>query len=249
MKAENYKQLFDDKGYIAVKGFLNQEEVAELIRETNRLVVDVVPSIPESEVYYEDKGNPETVKQIQRLDEYDDYFKKLANSEKIVGLAERVLGRPAVLKNIQYFNKVPRIGKETPAHQDGYYFMIKPQEAVTMWLSLGDADAENGAVCYIPRSHKKGMRAHGQTALLGFSQGISDWSDEDTNAEIQMVAAAGDILVHHSLTIHRANPNKSDRQRKSIGFIFYREDVEIDEEAHAEYKRKLDMALKEEGKI
>jgi ectoine hydroxylase-related dioxygenase (phytanoyl-CoA dioxygenase family) len=64
-----------------------------------------------------------------------------------------------------------------------------------------------------------------------------------------MEAGAGDILVHHSLTIHRANPNRSDRQRKSIGFIFYSEDVEIDEEAHAEYKRKLDLVLKEEGKI
>lgn len=249
MKAENYKQLFNDEGYIAVKGFLNKEAVAELIRETNRLINEVVPTIPESEVYYEDKSNPETLKQIQRLDEYDAYFKKLANSEKVVGLAELTLGGPVVLKNIQYFNKVPLIGKETPAHQDGYYFMIKPQEAVTMWLSLGDADAENGAVCYIPGSHKKGMRAHGRTSLLGFSQGISDWSDEDTNAEVQMEASAGDILVHHSLTIHRANPNRSERQRKSIGFIFYREDVEIDEEAHTEYKRKLDLGLKEEGKI
>ncbi len=249
MKAENYKQSFDDEGYIAVKGFLNGDEVAELLRETNRLVVDVVPSIPESEVYYEDKDNPETIKQIQRLDVYDDYFKNLASTKKVVELAELTLGGSVVLKNIQYFNKVPRIGKETPAHQDGYYFMIKPQEAVTMWLSLGDADAGNGAVCYIPGSHKKGMRDHGRTSLIGFSQGISDWSDEDTNAEVQMEASAGDILVHHSLTIHRANPNKSDRQRKSIGFIFYRKDVEIDEEAHTEYKRKLNMALKEEGKI
>ncbi len=213
------------------------------------MVKEVVSTIPESEVYYEDKGNPETLKQIQRLDTYDDYFNKLANSEKVLRLAELVLGESVFLKNIQYFNKIPRIGKETPAHQDGYYFKIKPQEAVTMWLSLGNADAENGAVCYIPGSHKKGMRDHGHTSLLGFSQGISDWSDEDTNAEIQMEASAGDILVHHSLTIHRANPNRSNRQRKSIGFIFYRKDVEIDEEAMTEYKRKLDSKLKDEGKI
>lgn len=165
MKTENLKKSFDQDGYIAVEGFLDKEEVAELIRETNRLVNEVVPSIPESEVYYEDKKNPETLKQIQQLDKYDNYFDKLANSKKVVGLAEEVLGGPVVLKNIQYFNKVPRIGKETPAHQDGYYFMIKPQEAVTMWLSLGDADAENGAVCYIPESHSKGMRDHGNTSF------------------------------------------------------------------------------------
>jgi phytanoyl-CoA hydroxylase len=249
MKTKELKKSFDQDGYIAVEGFLDKEEVTELIRETNRLLNEVVPSIPESEVYYEDKENPETLKQIQRLNMYDAYFDKLANSKKVVGLAEKVLGGSAVLKNIQYFNKVPRIGKETPAHQDGYYFMIRPQEAVTMWLSLGDADEGNGAVCYIPESHKKGMREHGNTSLLGFSQGITDWTEADTKAEVQMEASAGDILVHHSLTIHRANPNYSDRQRRSIGFIFYREDVEIDEEAHAKYKEKLNLTLEQEGLI
>ena len=33
--------------------------------------------------------------------------------------------------------------------------MIKPQQAVTMWLSLGEADESNGAVCYIPGSHPR----------------------------------------------------------------------------------------------
>ena len=41
-----------------------------MIRETNRIVNDVAPTIPESEVYCESKSNPETL----RLDEYDDYF-------------------------------------------------------------------------------------------------------------------------------------------------------------------------------
>ena len=47
MKTENLKKSFDQDGYIAVEGFLDKEEVAELIRETNRLVIEVVPSIPE----------------------------------------------------------------------------------------------------------------------------------------------------------------------------------------------------------
>jgi phytanoyl-CoA hydroxylase len=182
MKTEGLKKSFEQDGYIAVEGFLGKEEVAELIRETNRLVSSVATAIPESEVYYEDKEDPKTLKQIQQLDKYDAYFDRLANSESVVGLAELVLGGPAVLKNIQYFNKVPRIGKETPAHQDGYYFMIKPQEAVTMWLSLGNADWENGAVCYIPGSQGKGLREHGNTSLLGFSQGITDWTEAYTEA-------------------------------------------------------------------
>jgi len=93
------------------------------------------------------------------------------------------------------------------------------------------------------------MLNHGRTSLLGFSQSITDWSEKDDKAEIQMIAKPGDILVHHSLTIHRANANKSNRTRESIGFIFYRDDVKIDNEAHAEYKKQLDSELKKQGKI
>jgi phytanoyl-CoA hydroxylase len=249
MNATEVKRFYDEKGFVAVNGFLSKNQVIELIAQTDRFVNEIVPGISPEAVYYEYKGDTSTLKQIQQIHVYDPYFKNLAYSEKITGLAELLLGGKAVLKNMQYFNKIPHHGKETPAHQDGYYFMIKPQEAITMWLSMEEADAENGAVCYIPSSHRKGMRDHGKTSLVGFSQGITDWSDKDTKSEVQMKASAGDILVHHSLTIHRANANKSFRHRRAIGFIFYRNDVVIDEDAHAAYKKKLDADLKEQGKI
>lgn len=243
------KSAFDDQGYVAVSSFLTCKEVEELQQETARFIDLVVPTLPNEIVYYENKDDLSTLKQVQKLYEHDDYFMRLANSDKVVGLAEALLGGPVQLQNMQYFNKVPGIGKDTPAHQDGYYFMIKPQEAVTMWLSLGEADVSNGAVCYVPGSHKQGMRPHGRTSTLGFSQGITDWSVKDDDEEVQMEAKAGDILVHHSLTVHRANNNNSNRDRKSIGFIFYRDNVEIDEDAHAAYKQKLHNKLREQDKI
>ncbi len=243
------KTNFDERGYIACNSFLDDEEVAEVQRHTARFLEEVAPGLPEDIVYYEKKDDLSSIKQVQKLYDYDEFFLQLANSKKVVGLAETLLGGKVELQNMQYFNKVPGLGKATPAHQDGYYFMIRPQEAVTMWLSLGNADAANGAVCYIPGSHKKGIRDHGQTSTLGFSQGITDWSEEDDSAEKQMEASAGDLLVHHSLMIHRANNNSSERDRKSLGFIFYRDDVEIDEDAHAAYKEKLHQSLEEQGKI
>jgi len=243
------KEEFDEVGYVALTGFLGASEIEELQRETARFIEESVQKLPEEAVYYEDKGNPATLKQVQRIHEHDGYFMRLANSEKVVGLSEELLGGPVTLQNMQYFNKFPRIGKATPPHQDGYYFMIKPQEALTMWLSLGHADVSNGAVRYVRGSNRKGMRPHGATGTLGFSQGISDWSDEDESASVQMEASPGDMLVHHSLTIHHANNNESDHDRKSVGFIFYRADVEIDEEAHAAYQEQLHQSLKEQGKL
>ena len=243
------KEHFDRDGYVAIKGFLDKQQCQVLVEKTHGFIKNTVASIPTEEVYYEDKNDKSTLKQVQKVYQYDDYFLQLASSEAIVSLAEQLLGGPVKLKNMQYFNKVPNIGKATPAHQDGYYFKIKPQKAVTMWLSLGDADEKNGAVCYIPGSHKAGMREHNTTKTLGFSQGISDWNAIDDANEVQMKAQAGDILVHHSLTIHRANANNSPNTRQSIGFIFYRQDVVEDKAAHDSYKQTLNEQLSAQGKI
>jgi phytanoyl-CoA hydroxylase len=243
------RSTFDSDGYVAIKSFLNQNDIDELRQETLRFIEAKVPELPEEVVYCEVKDDYATLKQVQKLNEFDNYFESLAKSTKVVGLAEELLGGGVVLKNMQYFNKVPKLGKPTPPHQDGYYFMIKPQQAVTMWLSLGEADESNGAVCYIPGSHSSGMRPHANTDTLGFSQGVSDWSAEDDAACVQMIAGPGDILVHHSLTIHRANGNNSNRDRKSIGFIFYRDDVAIDQEAHDKYQHDLHESLREQSKI
>ena len=41
-----------------------------------------------------------------------------------------------------------------------YYFMITPQSAVTMWLSLDDADEANGCLVYVKDSASGPLREH-----------------------------------------------------------------------------------------
>ncbi len=151
---------------------------------------------------------------------------------------------------MQYFNKPAKIGKATPPHQDGYYFMLEPCEAVTMWLALDDVDEENGCVRYIKGSNHKGMRPHGRTQTLGFSQGIQDYGEADLADEIAFPAKSGDLLAHHAMTIHRADANTSEsRSRRALGFIYYSERAKEDKAAHAAYQEKLAREMAEAGKI
>ena len=61
------KGRFDEDGFVALRGFLSPDEVAELRREIERYVAEVAPRIPASEVFYELKGRAETLKQLQRM--------------------------------------------------------------------------------------------------------------------------------------------------------------------------------------
>ena len=152
--------------------------------------------------------------------------------------------------NMQYFNKPPGLGQATPPHQDGFYFMLDPCRALTMWLALDEVNEENGCVRYVSRSHKLGLRKHVRTQTLGFSQGIENFpTAQDEKNEIAIFAQPGDLLIHDAMTIHRANQNNSSRSRRALGFIYYSEFAKQDTAAHAKYQRKLAEALKAEGKI
>jgi phytanoyl-CoA hydroxylase len=182
---------------------------------------------------------------------HDPWFDQLFRNGRFEKVAEALIGGPVVPKNMQYFNKPPGTSKPTPPHQDGYYFMLDPCSAVTMWLALDDVDQQNGCIRYVRGSHHQPMRSHSRTETLGFSQGIDDYpTDEDQAHEVAIPAAPGDLLVHHAMTIHRADQNRSvGRSRRSLGFIYYDRRAEHNAMAHAEYQRQLAAELKAAGRI
>lgn len=248
---KNLQSDFRRDGFVFLKGFLKSSDVDILHNRITDFIVRKVPEMPKEQIYYEDASNKSTLKQLQELYKYDPFFKNLMFESDFETLASILLNEKVIGKNLQYFNKPPLIGQQTPPHQDGFYFKLEPNEAVTMWLALENVDEENGCIRYVSGSHLKGMRPHQKTSLLGFSQGITDFgTEEDILNEKYFTAHPGDLLVHHSLTIHRADGNTSEtRSRKALGFIYYSEKAKHDEIAHKAYQTELAEELLKSKKI
>lgn len=246
---ESVKQEFDCQGYVFLPQFLNTDEVEELRREIERYVKEVVPRIPPRDIYFEVKSQPDTIKQLVRMNQYDSFFEKLILGDRFVKLAELLLDSTVMGKNMQWFNKPTGFSRATPPHQDGYYFMLEPNEAVTMWLALDEITEENGCVRYVTGSHLCGMRSHQRTDTLGFSQGISDYRVKDARKEVAVSARPGDLLVHHSLMIHRADANKSTRKRRALGLVYYSTNAKEDSKRVQEYMRTLELEIASQEKI
>ncbi|MFT5131407.1 MAG: phytanoyl-CoA hydroxylase [Rhodothermales bacterium] len=241
---------FERDGYLALPQFVAGAEFAELQGQVERFIAEVLPGLAPEYVFYEDRDDLTTLKQIQQMGDHDPWFHDLFTTGRFRELAEELLNGPVVPRNMQYFNKPPGIGKPTPPHQDGYYFMLEPCEAVTMWFALDPADVENGCVHYVRSSHLDGMRPHGRTETLGFSQGITDYPQQsDVGRELPMLAQPGDLMVHHALTIHRAGANPSPRHRRALGFIYYSERAREDVAAHQAYQEKLARDMQATGKL
>ncbi|MDG1738272.1 MAG: phytanoyl-CoA dioxygenase family protein [Paracoccaceae bacterium] len=243
---------FNRDGYIAINPLLASEEMAALNLEIERFIRDVVPEMPLAKVYYENKSDKSSLKQIQQMFEFDPYFEDLMLNGPARKIAEKVLQDEVVPINMQYFNKPAGIGKATPPHQDGFYFHLTPCEAVTGWLALEDVDEENGCIHYIRGSHKSdGFRNHGQTGVLGFSQGMTDFGTPSDVAEtVAFPGSAGTFLMHHAKTIHWAGANQSQtRSRRALGFIYYAKSAKLDEVSKEAYQSKLDSRLAHAAKI
>jgi phytanoyl-CoA hydroxylase len=234
-----YRSAFDRDGFVVVRQFLPPADLADLLANLDRYIREVVPRLPDSDAFYIDRSRPETLKQMQHM-AGDPYFRAYPKHPIWQALAEALVGEPVNGEEPEWFNKPPGTQSPTPPHQDNYYFCLKPPHVVTLWLALDPVDEENGCLRYVAGSHRRGIRPHGRSNILGFSQGITDYGPQDQALEVLVHLKPGDAVAHHGETIHRADPNRSaERHRRAFAMVFKGVSCRRDEEAFARYQAAL----------
>ena len=235
MRNSAEREAYERDGFVIVRQLLSPGEFSELGRELDRYIGDVVPTLPDKDAFFDDRSRPETLKQMQHM-QGDPYFANYVKHPKWIELATSLIGEEAACESPEWFNKPAGTNHITPPHQDNYYFCLKPPNVVTIWLALDVVDAENGCLRYVRGSHQLGIRPHNRSNVLGFSQGISNYSDADRAAEVPILMQPGDAVVHHGNTIHRADANSSaTRQRRAFAQVFKGVSCQRDEAAFANY--------------
>ena len=230
------KLRYDRDGFVIVRQFLTPDERADLCRELDRYIRDVVPRLPDADAFYDNKSRPQTLKQLQHM-QHDPFFGGYIRHPKWVELAEALVGEPAACEGSEWFNKPPGTDHVTPPHQDNYYFCLAPPNVVTIWMALDAVDDENGCLRYVAGTHCKPIRPHSRSNVLGFSQGITDYGAADSAAEARIHLQPGDVVAHHGNTIHRADANRSrTRHRRAFAMVFKGKSCRRDEAAFARYQ-------------
>ncbi|MGD9856220.1 MAG: phytanoyl-CoA dioxygenase family protein [Planctomycetaceae bacterium] len=243
----DHKRQYDRDGFVVVRKFLPPEELAELRTHLDRYIREVVPSLPSGSAFFQDRARPETLKQLQHMG-HDPFFAGYREHPRWQALANELIGEPSAAKEPEWFNKPPGTEHPTPPHQDNFYFCLRPANVLTMWLALDDVDVENGCLRYVRGSHRRGIRPHLRTGVLGFSQGITDYGPDDLANEVEIHLAPGDLVVHHGETIHRAEPNRSvSRNRRAFAMVFQGESCRRDDDAFARYEAALHSQHSELG--
>jgi ectoine hydroxylase-related dioxygenase (phytanoyl-CoA dioxygenase family) len=142
-------------------------------------------------------------------------FLELARDPEIVELVSGVLGDDVILWGCHVFCKPAVEGYETPWHQDGHYWPIRPLANCTAWVALEPSTAANGCLRVIPRSHvgkRLHEHLHEDRTDLTLNQRMADGTFEESTA-VDIELEPGQMSLHDVYMIHGARANTSGIRR------------------------------------
>jgi ectoine hydroxylase-related dioxygenase (phytanoyl-CoA dioxygenase family) len=207
---------YDERGYLIPSYSLPAEQLARLRGTLDRLIRDNPDVRPEKLVSAHIEGdNGEGVRGSGE-------FLELARDPQIVEIVSQVIGEDVILWGCQVFCKPGGDGFETPWHQDGHYWPIRPLANCTVWVALDDSTPENGCLRVIPGSHRdKRIHPHlleDRDDIVLSQRTADDVFDPEQAADV--VLRAGQMSMHDVFMIHGANPNRSPKRRAGIAIRY-----------------------------
>ncbi|MDM8165783.1 phytanoyl-CoA dioxygenase family protein [Roseovarius sp.] len=205
-------QQYREKGWIVPKWEIPQDFIAEMRQEYDDLLARN-PHVESDIILAPHQTNGGSMG-IEGSERWLDF----ATQPELMAIARQLIGDDIILWGTTVFGKPAHNGKETPWHQDGGYYPIRPLETLTMWIPLDDVTPENGPMKFIPGSHKA-HELFNHSWKDGADKTInlvtdSEYFDED-KAE-PLILRAGQVSFHDVYMIHGSSANRTDKRRAAF---------------------------------
>lgn len=221
--------FFHENGYLPGVRILTDEQVERLREELEQLMK---PSHPGHHLFYEYHSNeskdPNTIL-FHALGAWriTPGFHDILWHPAFTVPASQLLGGPVRFWHDQLFCKPPKQGGVVAWHQDySYWTRTQPEAHLTCWIGLDDATEENGALMYIPGSHRWNLLPI--TGLAGDMDAIMSVLTDEQKAQFKPVTIElkkGECSFHHSMVVHGSGVNRSERPRRATVINVFRDGV------------------------
>lgn len=214
--SEEQKTFYFENGYLlGLPAIYRPEEMAGINEELPNLLALLQPG--------------ETAKDIREWHETSSYLYEIVMNPKIHDLVEGILGPNFYIWASSFFIKEPFSEAIVGWHQDAYYWPMKPQHTVTVWLAFDDVDEENGAMRLIPRSHQAGLLQHKRStqthSILTLELESGTFNEADG---VMFKLKAGEVSMHDDRAVHGSPGNPSARRRAGLTIRYSGTEVKND---------------------
>ena len=146
----------------------------------------------------------------------------LACHPAILDAVEDLIGPDILVYTSTWFIKEPESTAIAAWHQDATYFGLRPYVHVTAWLALTEATAANGCMEFLPGSHAGGQQPH-RAGVVDSSVNRARQAvvgEIDDAPAVHAPLQPGEFSLHHTLLLHRSQPNRSRGRRIGLAISY-----------------------------
>jgi phytanoyl-CoA hydroxylase len=223
-------EQFQQDGYLIIRAMVPAQQCLHMAAVADEhLRKGVAPLEYEAQVGYPgapvslDAPGGRTIRRLRNAYHRDACFAQWAGNPDLVAKLAVLLGEDACLTLAHHncvMTKHPDFGTATGWHRDIRYWAFTRPDLVSVWLALGHEYAGNGALQFIPGSHRLQIAPdqldeldflkpdHPKNQAL-FAQGVTP--------ELQQ----GDVVFFHSGLFHAAGRNASASTKFSAVFAYH----------------------------
>tara|TARA_B100000579_G_scaffold341668_1_gene293553 strand:+ start:93 stop:863 length:771 start_codon:yes stop_codon:yes gene_type:complete len=204
---------YQSKGYFLRSKFFSQSEISEFrLRARGDLDRDLKNN--KVMIKGDREGNQTLLKMWNSAD--DNFYGFIARDERLVVLAQEILGDDVYIYSHKMTMKNPGEGGAWEWHQDfGYwhnYGLLAPT-LLSIYIALDESNRENGCLQVLTGSHNLGrlnhIRENDQTVIDG--EYLEEAVNRHSAEYVEM--GEGDALVFHCNLLHRSDANLSQKHR------------------------------------
>jgi hypothetical protein len=225
------KALLAEHGYLLLRGALNRDlvqrvrdDLIAVLHDCNILESPAAPPIWSG-------GPPPTEEEYMAYYERAvqlDSFNRLAESAEVRAVMEAIYDGPVQVWEQRLLRIIPpdpdgAAPLGVGAHQDGSPQLgYLTQDFCTAWVPLTDIDDRLGGLAVVPCSHRGGVRAQTGSASSSLRTAKTQTFEAPSAGEqwVTTTYRPGDLVVFASMTLHKGQPNTSDRLRLSCDFRY-----------------------------
>ncbi|MCO4844697.1 MAG: phytanoyl-CoA dioxygenase family protein [Sulfurovum sp.] len=226
---------FNNDGFIVLRSFVAAERCDAILEVAKEHLEQLIEPIEtelgydsRSKAYrtevtdYSSKAEEEhiIVRRLRQVYERNPLFKAWMEEMKIRPILQQVLDDEVVLTTAHHnsiMTKMPQISSSTGWHQDRRYWSYSDDNLVSVWLALDDETDRNGVLEFIPGSHKMQFKAEQFDEKEYFSTTYLP-NKKIIATKISTDLKKGDVVIFHSLLLHRANKNSTNKPK--ISFVY-----------------------------
>ncbi len=204
---ETLRARFAEYGYLYFPSLVGAADCRALLEEivaeasSHVMLDDGLPRLVGEPFFETDPAWDAVYPRIQALEAFHTFF----HAPDVIGLQTRLLdAEPFVYPMKMARISTPRkVGYETPPHQDAHSHQAGPTMA-GFWVALHEVPAELGRLKVLARSHARGVRPVFQAGGVGGIQ--CEIYPDETEWHVSDYGR-GDVVIFHSCTVHKAEPN------------------------------------------